>query len=89
MNDVKLPLALVAAMIVQIVAATWYFADQAHKIEILTEQVHALDEIVLNLETDNASLITFATFTENKWREAYNEDMTYVRQFGTKPVEDN
>ena len=89
MNDVKLPLALVAAMLVQIVAATWYFADQAHKIELLTEQVYALDEIVLSLERDNASLITFATFTENKWREAYHDDMTYVRQFGTKPVDHN
>ena len=89
MSDVKLPLALVAAMVAQVIAATWYFAEQSHKIDVLVEQIAVLDEVVLALEADNAALITFATFTENKWAEAYSEDLTYVRTFGTKPTQED
>ena len=89
MTDVKVPLALVAAMVAQVIAGTWYFAEQAHKIDVLVDQIAILDEVVLTLEADNQALITFATFTENKWAEAYSEDMTYVRVFGTKPAKEN
>jgi|TARA_B110000046_G_C13005486_1_gene404242 hypothetical protein len=34
-------------------------------------------------------LVNFATFTENRWAEAYMSDNTYERKFGTKePVDD-
>ena len=89
MADVKVPLALVAAMVAQVIAGTWYFAEQAHKIDVLVNQIAVLDEVVLTLEADNQALITFATFTENKWAEAYSEDLTYVRAFGTKPVQED
>lgn len=89
MADIKLPLALVVAMVAQVIAGTWYFAEQSHKIDVLVEQLAVLDEVVLTLEADNQALITFATFTENKWAEAYSEDMTYVRTFGTKPAQEN
>ena len=53
MADVKVPLALVAAMVAQVIAGTWYFAEQAHKIDVLVEQIAVLDEVVLTLEADN------------------------------------
>ena len=33
-------------------------------------------------------LIDFATFTENKWANAYDEDPGYDRIFGTKPAKE-
>lgn len=33
---------------------------------------------------DIENLIYFATFTENRWAEAYATDDSYVRRFGTK-----
>ena len=35
MSDLKVPLALVIAMIAQIVAGVWWVSDQAHRIEHL------------------------------------------------------
>jgi hypothetical protein len=33
---------------------------------------------------DIEDLIDFATFTENRWAEAYANDPSYERKFGTK-----
>ena len=49
MSDVKLPLALVAAMVAQVIAGTWYFAEQAHKIDVLVEQLAVLMRWFLRL----------------------------------------
>lgn len=86
MDNVKLPIALVLAMAVQLAAAVWWVSKQAHTIDILKKEVVALKEDVGILFIDTDNLINFATFTENRWAEAYAEDMTYIRQFGTKPV---
>jgi hypothetical protein len=86
MDNVKLPIALVLAMAVQLAAAVWWVSKQAHTIDVLKEEVVALKEDVGILFIDTDNLINFATFTENRWAEAYSEDMTYIRHFGTKPV---
>ena len=39
MSDLKLPLALVIAMVAQIVAGVWWVSKQAHRIEHLETQV--------------------------------------------------
>ena len=84
MDKVKLPLALVLAMAVQLVGAVWWVSKQSYTIDSLREEVSNLQEITEVLGLDVDQLILFATFTENRWAEAYAEDMTYIRQFGTK-----
>ena len=39
MTDLKVPLALVIAMVAQIVAGVWWVSKQAHRIEHLETQV--------------------------------------------------
>lgn len=39
MTDLKIPVALVFAMIAQVVAAVWWISDQAHKIEHLQGEI--------------------------------------------------
>ncbi len=89
MDKVKLPLALVLAMAVQLVGAVWWVSKQSYTIDSLREEVSNLQEITEVLGVDVDQLILFATFTENRWAEAYAEDMTYIRQFGTKAVPKN
>tara|TARA_R110001606_G_scaffold377880_1_gene537326 strand:- start:3081 stop:3359 length:279 start_codon:yes stop_codon:yes gene_type:complete len=89
MDKVKLPLALVLAMAVQLVGAVWWVSKQSYTIDSLREEVSNLQEITEVLGLDVDQLILFATFTENRWAEAYAEDMTYIRQFGTKAVPKN
>jgi len=89
MDKVKLPLALVLAMAVQLVGAVWWVSKQSYTIDSLREEVSNLQEITEVLGLDVDQLILFATFTENRWAEAYAEDMTYIRQFGTKAAPKN
>lgn len=89
MDKVKLPLALVLAMAVQLVGAVWWVSKQSYTIDSLREEVSNLQEITEIIGLDVDQLILFATFTENRWAEAYAEDMTYIRQFGTKAVPKN
>ena len=86
MSDLKVPLALVIAMIAQIVAGVWWGSDQAHRIEHLETQVKDNSEWIDQLYAENEMLIKFATFTENRWAAAY-EQYGYTRQWGMKPVE--
>tara|TARA_R100001198_G_C5229181_1_gene208902 strand:- start:464 stop:733 length:270 start_codon:yes stop_codon:yes gene_type:complete len=84
MSDLKLPLALVVAMAVQLVAAVWWVSKQAHTIEVLQQDVVDMKTYMNSMDIDLEALIQFATFTENRWAEEYSEDMTYQRSFGTR-----
>ena len=84
MTDLKIPVALVFAMIAQVVAAVWWISDQAHEIEKLQGEITILTDAVTQLELDADDLIRFAEFTENKWSEGYDEDPSYTRIFGSK-----
>ena len=86
MSDLKLPLGLVLAMLVQLVGGVWWVSKQAHRIEHLETVVEENSEWIDQLYTENEMLIRFATFTENKWAESYEAD-GYQRQWGRKPVE--
>ncbi|MDA8968104.1 hypothetical protein N9F49_00575 [bacterium] len=76
-------------MAVQLVGAVWWVSKQSYTIDSLREEVSNLQEITEVLGLDVDQLVLFATFTENRWAEAYAEDMTYIRQFGTKDVPKN
>jgi len=84
MADLKLPVALVVAMAVQLVAAVWWVSKQAHTIEVLQQDVVDMKTYMNSMDIDLEALIEFATFTENKWAEEYSNDLTYERSFGTK-----
>ena len=85
MGDLKVPVALVFVIVAQTVGAVFYLSEQAHRIEHLENQLAKIDTDLDQLFVDTADLITFATYTENKWAEAYSNDMTYQRLFGNKP----
>ena len=76
MSDLKLPVALVAAV--------WWVSKQAHTIEVLQQDVVDMKTYINSMDLDLEALIQFATFTENRWAEDYSSDMTYERVFGTK-----
>ena len=84
MSDLKLPVALVAAMAIQLVAAVRWVSKQAHTIEVLQQDVVDMKTYINSMDIDLEALIEFATFTENRWSEEYSNDMTYERVFGTK-----
>jgi len=84
MSDLKLPVALVLAMAAQLVAGVWWVSKQAHTIQDLKLQVKTMQQEIEIIIIDSNDLIDFATFTENKWAEAYDEDPSYTRKFGTK-----
>ena len=84
MTDLKLHVALVAAMAIQLVAAVWWVSKQAHTIEMLQQDVVDMKTYINSMDIDIEALIQFATFTENRWAEEYSNDMTYERVFGTK-----
>ena len=86
MADLKVPLALVLAMAVQLVGGVWWISEQAHRISHLESQVAENNEWIDQLYADTENLIKFATFTENRWAAAY-EEYGYTRTWGTKPVE--
>jgi len=84
MSDMKIPVALVFAMAVQLVGLVWYISNIVHDIEHLQGQVSAQQDIINLLNDDVNDLWVFCTFTENKWAEAYTTDMVYERLCGTK-----
>ncbi len=88
MADLKIPVALVFAMAVQLVALVWYISGLVHDIEHLQGTVSAQAENIEYLNADVHDLWEFCTFTENKWAEAYTSDMVYERLCGNKPPPD-
>ena len=70
MADMKIPVALVFAMAVQLVALVWYISGMVHDIEHLEGTVSAQQDIIDLLNDDVNDLWEFCTFTENKWAEA-------------------
>ena len=87
MSDLKIPVALVFAMAVQLVALVWYMSGMVHDIEHLEGTVSAQQDIIDLLNSDVNDLWEFCTFTENKWAESYISDMVYERVCGSKEVE--
>ena len=86
MADMKIPVALVFAMAVQLVGLVWYISNIVHDIEHLQGQMSAQQDIINLLNDDVNDLWVFCAFTENKWAEAYIDDMVYERVCGTKEV---
>jgi cell division protein FtsB len=86
MDGLKIPVALVFAMAVQLVALVWYISGLVHDIEHLQNLVAEQKEQMELLNMDVNDLWAFCTFTENKWAEAYTSDMVYERLCGTKEV---
>ena len=86
MTDLKIPVALVFAMAVQLVGLVWYISSIVHDIEHLKQTVSPQDELIRLIDQDVNDLWAFCTFTENKWAEAYTSDMVYERLCGTKEV---
>ncbi len=84
MSDMKIPVALVFAMAVQLVALVWYISGMVHDIEHLEGTVSAQQDLLNIIDQDVNDLWAFCTFTENKWAEAYTSDMVYERLCGTK-----
>jgi len=84
MSDMKIPVALVFAMAVQLVALVWYISGMVHDIEHLEGTVSAQQDLLNIIDADVNDLWAFCTFTENKWAEAYTSDMVYERLCGTK-----
>tara|TARA_R100000329_G_scaffold69773_1_gene61033 strand:+ start:208 stop:468 length:261 start_codon:yes stop_codon:yes gene_type:complete len=77
---------LLFAMAVQLVALVWYISGLVHDLEHLKQTVSAQDEMIRLIDQDVDDLWTFCTFTENKWAEAYTNDMVYQRLCGDKEV---
>jgi hypothetical protein len=86
MADLKIPVALVFAMAVQLVALVWYISGLVHDIEHLQGTASAQQDIIEVLSNDVNDLWHFCTFTENKWAESYTSDMVYERVCGTKEI---
>jgi len=86
MDSLKIPVALVVAMAVQLAGVVWYASEMVHDIEHLTETLNKQQKTIDVLNNDVNDLWTFCTFTENKWAEAYVGDMVYERVCGTKEV---
>ena len=59
MSDLKLPVALVLAMAVQLVAAVWWVSKQAHAIATLQSEVTELRTYVNTIDLDVQDLVTF------------------------------
>lgn len=86
MDGLKIPVALVFAMAIQLVALVWYISNLVHDIEHLQNTVAEQQEQLDVLNLDVTDLWNFCTFTENKWAEAYVGDMVYQRVCGNKEV---
>ena len=84
MDGLKIPVALVFAMAVQLVALVWYISGLVHDIEHLQSSVTEQEEQIELLNMDVNDLWAFCTFTENKWAESYTSDMVYERVCGSK-----
>mgnify|MGYP003137793244 CR=1 FL=1 len=77
MSDLKIPVALVFAMAVQLVALVWYISGLVHDIEHLQGTVSAQAENIEYLNADVNDLWAFCTFTENKWATARRNKMMF------------
>ena len=86
MDGLKIPVALVFAMAIQLVALVWYISNLVHDIEHLQNTVAEQQDVLTLIDQDLNDLWTFCTFTENKWAEAYVGDMVYERVCGNKEV---
>ena len=86
MSDLKIPVALVFAMAVQLVGLVWYISNIVHDIGQLQEQTSTQQDLLDLLNADVNDLWYFCTYTENKWAEAYTDDMVYERVCGSKEV---
>ena len=86
MDSLKIPVALVFAMAIQLVALVWYISNLVHDIEHLQNVTTEQEEKIKVLNQDVNDLWVFCTFTENKWAEAYVGDMVYERVCGNKEV---
>ena len=86
MTDLKIPVALVFAMAVQLVALVWYISGLVHDIEHLQGTMSAQQDVIEVISDDVNDLWHFCTFTENKWAESYTSDMVYERVCGSKEV---
>ena len=86
MDGLKIPVALVFAIAIQLVALVWYISNLVHDIEHLQNKVAEQQNLLNLIDSDLNDLWTFCTFTENKWAEAYVDDMVYQRVCGTKEV---
>jgi len=62
--------------------------NMARDIADIKAKIQEHDEWVDQFYGDIEELIDFATFTENKWAKAYDEDPGYDRIFGKKPVKE-
>jgi len=58
--------------------------NMVRDIKELKEKMKETNEFVTQNYMDIEDLIDFATFTENRWAEAYANDPSYERKFGTK-----
>ena len=86
MDGLKIPVALVFTMAIQLVALVWYISNLVHDIEHLQNSVVEQQDLLKSIDSDLNDLWAFCTFTENKWAEAYVGDMVYERVCGTKEV---
>ena len=86
MGDLKIPVALVFAMAVQLVGLVWYISNIVHDIEHLQGQVSAQEDIIELLNNDVNDLLGFCTSLKINGLEAYIDDMVYERVCGTKEV---
>ena len=86
MDGLKIPVALVFAMAIQLVALVWYISNLVHDIEHLQNTVAEQQDLLNLIDSDLNDLWAFCTFPENKWAEAYVGDMVYERVCGTKEV---
>ena len=84
MDGLKIPVALVFAMAVQLVALVWYISGLVHDIEHLQNSVAEQEERIQTLKLDVNDLWAFCTFENNG--QAYTSDMVYERLCGTKEV---
>ena len=84
MDGLKIPVALVFAMAIQLVALVWYISNLVHDIEHLQNTIAKQQDVLTLIDQDLNDLWTFCTFTENKWAESYTSDMVYERVCGTK-----
>ena len=58
--------------------------NMVRDIQELKEKMKETNEFVTQNYMDIEDLIDFATFTENRWADAYANDPSYERKFGTK-----
>ena len=84
MTDLKIPVALVFAMAVQLVGLVWYISSIVHDIEHLKQTVSAQDELIRLIDQDVNDL--WALYFYGKQVGRSYSDMVYERLCGTKEV---